>query len=307
LGNQISLWGGITLREQFRGTVFKWTYSESDNENLQLTAYDDLYYLQASKDHRLLQETDTADAVLRAILSDWGLTIGRLDVPAVPMPKTKLQGSVGDMIAQVLGEVFYRSQGAYFLRMNYSGSVAVVDIVRPGENTTVYWFNEVNVESVQDEQDITQLVTVVKIVGEEQAPVADDPGDSESPGPIRPPIQSIVTSPLLPTFGKLQDIVQSSANDSDSVAATKAQNILDEHGNPRRVKQVVAPDVPDVFKGDIHHFACGTLYGYYIISGVQHNAETGKMNMTIDTSGTTDYQHLRVSADKLFILPDTPL
>ena len=61
-----------------------------------------------------------------------------------------------------------------------------------------------------------------------------------------------------------------------------------------------------IHRGDIHHFVGKTLNGFYLVSGISHDADSGKMSITIDSSGSIDYQHLRLSADKTFMMPDLP-
>lgn len=309
LGNKCSIFAGApTLKEQLRGTHFRWEYSDDETETIDITAYDDLYYLQVSKDHVIINNGDGAADVLRKILTDWGFVIGRFDITNTQLPPVKFRGSIGDLIAQILGEVFYGGDGAFLLRMNYSTPVATVDVIRPGENSVVYAFSGSQYESVKDIQDITQLITVVRVASDVAGPVPDDAGATEIPDTVEPPVDESLTSSLLNTYGRLQDILVANASESADTVHRKAQNILDEHGNPHREKQVVLPDVPDVHKGDIHRFInVGTLNGYYLISGVSHDAVNGKMTVNIDASGTTDYQHLRVSADKAFVVPDKPL
>ncbi|MBO8169356.1 MAG: hypothetical protein H0Z35_09265 [Thermoanaerobacteraceae bacterium] len=267
LGGQVFLladWGS-GIQEVFRGTIFVWNYRTDPLGHLTITAYDQLIYLTKSKDDRYYKAGTTAKAIIQDIAKAWGISLGTVQGPDVALAKQVFRGdTLADMIFSVLEQAKKRGAGKWVVRSKQGK----IDIIRPGQNSPVYCFGaESNVESVEDRQDIEDLVTRVKIVGAE---------DSEGRAPVVAQLDGRTE------FGVLQEVIYKRQYDNLVAAKSAAQDILNERGQPRKQRRVSAPDLPFIRKGDKVKVVAGTLNGYYIVSSVVHDATNRTMTMGVE-------------------------
>src|SRR5690606_14898828 len=172
-----------------------------------------------------------------------------------------------DMIYSVLNEAKKKGGGKWIVRSRQGK----IDVVRPGQNSPVYAFTaDTNVESIQDRQDIEDLVTRVKIIGAE---------DSEGRAPVVAQLDGRTE------FGILQEVIYQRQFDTLAAAKAAAQDVLKERGQPKRVRKVVAPDLPFLRKGDKVKVVAGTMNGYYIVSSIIHDASRQLMTMEVEDVG----------------------
>ncbi len=267
LGGQIFLYAdwGVGQQEVFRGTVFVWDYHTDPLGHFTITAYDPLIYLTKSKDDRFYKAGQTAKAIIQDIAGAWGIPLGNVQGPDTALAKQVFRGdTLADMIASVLDQAKKRGAGKWIVRSEQGK----IDIIKPGQNSPVYLFSaDTNVESINDRQDIEDLVTRVKIVGAE---------DKEGRAPVAAQLDGRTE------FGTLQEVVYQRQYDTPAVAKAAAEDILKERGQPRRKRSVIAPDLPFLRKGDKIKVSAGTLIGYYIVSGVVHNATQRTMSMEVE-------------------------
>ena len=270
LGGQVFLYSdwGSGQQEIFRGTVFVWDYRTDPLGHFTITAYDQLIYLMKSKDDRFYKAGQTAKAIIQDIAKAWGTPLGTVQGPDVALAKQVFRGdTLGDMIYSVLDQAKKRGAGKWIVRSKQGK----IDMIKPGQNTPVYLFTaDSNVESIGDSQDIEDLVTRVKIVGAE---------DSEGKAPVVAQLDGRTE------FGTLQEVVYQRRYDTPAAAKSAAEDILKERGQPRRMRKVLAPDLPFLRKGDKVKVIAGTMNGYYIVSGIIHNATQQIMSMEVEDVG----------------------
>lgn len=142
-----------------------------------------------------------------------------------------------------------------------------VHVVGYGTNELIYGFTaEANLTQVSDKYSMVNLVTRVKIFGKE-----DDEG--------RPSVETTLTGRT--EYGILQE-VQTMGSLTLEEAKAKAQDILDEKGDPQRTIRLTAPDFPAIRKGDRIHVATDKLNGFFFVLGVSHNATNMTMQMEVE-------------------------
>lgn len=267
LGGQVFLYSdwGIGPQEIFRGTIFVWDYQTDPLGHFSITAYDPLIYLMKSKDDRFYRAGQTAKAIIQDIAKAWGMPLGTVQGPDIALAKQVFRGdTLADMISSVLNEAKKKGGGKWIVRSKQGK----IDVVRPGQNSPVYLFtHDTNVDSIQDRQDIEDLVTRVKIIGAE---------DKEGKAPV------VATLDGRTEFGVLQEVVYQRQFDNAAAAKAAAQDILKERGQPRRRRKVTAPDLPFLRRGDKVKVEAGTLIGYYIVSSVTHDATNRIMVMEVE-------------------------
>lgn len=267
LGGQIFLnadWGA-GRQEVFRGTVFNWHYQTDPLGHFTITAYDPLIYLAKSKDDRYYKAGTLARVIIEDIAKAWQIPLGTVEGPDTALAKQVFRGhTLADMIFDVLDQAKKRGAGKWIVRSKQGK----IDVIRPGQNSPVHLFTaDTNAESIEDRQDIEDLVTRVKIVGAE---------DSEGKAPVMAQLDGRTE------FGTLQEVVYQRQFDTPAAAKSAAEDILKERGQPRRHRKVQAPDLPFIRKADKVKISAGTLIGYYIVSGVVHNATQRIMTLEVE-------------------------
>lgn len=267
LGGQVFLYAdwGSGQQEIFRGTVFAWDYRTDPLGHFTITAYDQLIYLMKSKDDRFYKAGQTAKAIIQDIAGAWGIPLGTVEGPDTSLAKQVFRGdTLADMIYSVLNEAKKKGGGKWIVRSRQGE----IDVIKPGQNNPVYVFTaDTNVESIEDRQDIEDLVTRVKIIGAE---------DSEGRAPVVAQLDGRTE------FGTLQEVIYQRQFDTPAAAKAAAQDVLKERGQPKRRRKVVAPDLPFLRKGDKVKVVAGTMNGYYIVSSVIHDATNRIMVMEVE-------------------------
>ncbi len=262
---------GTDKEEVARGKIVEWDPQFSSSGNIVgITAYDDLINLQASQDNRYYSAGTGTKSAITAIFTDWGIPIGEYKGPDIAHAKTLFKAEyLSDIIIQLLDDA-KKKGGASCIVRSTKGKVSVLP---EGSNTTIYHFTEdKNVEIARDMMSITTLVTRVKVVGKE---------DAEG----KQAVDAVVDG--LTNYGIRQQIYVRDEDDTLATATAAAQDIINTAGKPDRVRSVNAPDIPTIRKGDKVHIQAGTLNGYYIVTGIRHNASDGTMSMDIKESEAT--------------------
>lgn len=270
LGGQVFLysdWGNGT-QEIFRGTVSVWDYTTDPLGHFAIVAYDTLINLKKSKDDRLYKAGQTAGAIIQDIAKAWGIPFGDLQGPNTTLAKQVFRGDyLADMIILVLDEAKSKGGGKWIVR----SKEGKIDVIRQGQNAPVYCFTQdTNAVSIKNRQDIEDLVTRVKIVGAE---------DKQGKAPVVAQLDGRTE------FGVLQEVIYQRRFDTAAAAKAAAQEILKERGQPRRLRKVIAPDLPFLRKGDKVHVAAGTIVGHFHVAGVAHNATQRLMTLEVEDIG----------------------
>ncbi|HHX87696.1 MAG TPA: hypothetical protein GX693_05920 [Firmicutes bacterium] len=270
LGGQVFYYAdwGSGWQRVFQGTIFGWDYNADPLRHFTITAYDQLIHLMKSKDDRFYKAGQTAKAIIQDIAKAWGIPLGTVQGPDVSLAKQVFRGDrLADMITSVLDQAKKRGAGKWVVRSKQGK----VDIIKVGQNSPVYCFDaDTNVTSIEDRHDIEDLVTRVKIIGAE---------DKAGRAPV------VATLDGKTEFGVLQDLVYQRQYDSLAAAKSAAQDILKERGKPNIKRRVIAPDLPFIRKGDKVKVVAGTLNGYYLVSGVIHNATNQLMTLEVEDVG----------------------
>lgn len=139
------------------------------------------------------------------------------------------------------------------------------DIVPYGGNDSVYVFKLDNTLIVSNSLSTEDLVTKVKVVGQE-----NKSGQSS--------VEATLTG--LTEYGTRQRIYRRGSDEKLADAKSAAQAILDENGKVVEEVSVNAPDIPWLRKGHLVCLKAGTSHGMYYARGVVHNADS--MTMTLD-------------------------
>jgi hypothetical protein len=254
---------GQGWKEVFRGSIFDWQYSGAQRR-IEIMAYDNLIYLNKSKDDRFYEAGTTAKTILMDVAASWSIPLGQIDGPDIVLSKQVFRNqSVGGIINDVLDKVRLKGNGWWIVR----SKVGKMDIIQAGTNNTVYHFgSDSSVVDVLDHMEINDLVTQVKIIGQEDDKARDK-------------VIAVVDGRT--EFGLLREILHWEEASKPSEATKAAKALLAERGKPMRSARVEAPDLPFLRRGDKVHIVAATLNGYYLVQGVTHNADRKSMTMEV--------------------------
>lgn len=256
---------GEGFKDIHQGIVFDWSYENDGLGILAVTAYDILIYLLRSKDERFYPNGTKARVIIEDIAKAWNIPLGQVSVPDMALSKQVFRGeTLAGMLEKVLEQIRQRGGGKHVIR----SSGGRIHVLPYGQNQTVYKFSADIVQHVSDRQDIEDLVTRVKIVGK-----SNDKG--------RTPV--LATMDGRTEFGVLQEIVYREQYDNAAAAKAAAQELLKERGAPRRRRNLTAPDLPFLRRGDKIHVAAGTLLGHFVVVGIRHNADQRSMVMEVES------------------------
>ena len=199
---------GEGQQEIFRGMVWEWQHSQIHDDEIILTCYDLLFYLQKSKDFFYFSKGKSTRSIISNILSTWAITLGGYDGPNVAHEKiTYKNKTIASMLNETLDEAKKLGGGKAFIRA-VKGAVYVVAY---GSNSPVYHFSaDMNLIQTSDKFSMVNLVTRVVIMGKE-----DDEG--------RPSVETSISGRT--EYGILQDI-QTMGSLTLEEAKAKAEELL---------------------------------------------------------------------------------
>lgn len=250
----------------FEGLVWEWQYTSSNTRTFEVIAYDNMIYMQKSKDNNYFADKKKTKTIISSICSKWEIPLD-YRWGEHKHKKTVYRGqTIANQIISTLEDAKYKIDKRYVIK--YQDGKLVIDY--PGTNKDVYVFShhEGNVMATQQSRTLDNLVTKVLITGKE-----------ESSGKV--PIKATVDGKT--EYGTLQEMV-SSTSDSVSEAKEEAQKILKEKGRPKDTIRVDAPDVPTMRKGDKIKVVAGSLNDYYFVVGITHNAKDRVMNLSLEVA-----------------------
>ena len=241
-----------------------------------ITAYDELYPLQTSEAQLLFPAGQTTKAVITQILNDWSVPLGKYEGANVTHETlTFRSGTLADTLLEILDDAVKKGGAKSILR----ASQGQVEIIKRGSNATVYKFDENDTVSVEHETSITDLVTRVKVIGQEKGKEG------------LPPVEAVVNG--LTQFGIRQKIYRRDKDATAAEAQSAAQEILNEKGKISQTMSIQAPDAPDLRKGDRVLVNIGELSGGFYVTGVRHDAAAGVMTLDLEPC-----EELKVSEEK---------
>lgn len=258
---------GAGSKEIVRGFIKEAERDSTNSADLfSITAYDCLFNMQKSQDNVYYSAGKKTKFVIKDIFKKWGVSIDTYTGPDVKMAKILYKSkNLSDIILDILDEAV--KKGGVRSCVRASGNK--VSILRLGSNSTVYVLNSTNCIESKYKVSIVSMVTRVKILA------AAKKGKDEQK------VEATVDKNI--KYGVLQRVQTHASSDSLADAKKAAQKILDEHGEPEYTRTVQAPDVPPIHKGDKVSISAGSLNGMYIVKSIQHNGQTGKMSMEVET------------------------
>ena len=257
-------WGsGSDIVAQGQLTQCRRKTSKSD-EVFSITAYDNLYNLQKSSDCVFFEEGKGTQSILTSLLSSWGISISSYTGPNVTHARIlKKNAKLGTIIRDILSEAKKKGGGAGIVR----STKGKIEVIKKGNNSTVYAFLGDNVTEVSHEINIASIVTRVKVV-------SSDGSDSAAK------VEAIVDGKT--DYGVFQKIITKTQSGTLEDAKKEAQDELDENGSPTETARLTGPDVPPLRKGDMIYAKVGSLDGFYLIKSIQHSAKDRKFSAEVE-------------------------
>lgn len=232
------------------------------NEAYTIMAYDSLYPLQKSHEDYYKSKGKGTKGLIKDVLSEWGIKLGEYKGPNVTHDKIKFQNkAISDIILGILKEAKQKGGGRSILRTTPDGKASVVKL---GSNDIIWELTGDNVVSSEHTLSATNLVTKVKIM-------------STSSKKKAPKVQAVVKGNT--EFGTFQQLVTHNKNEKMSVAKKEAKEMIKD--KPEESSKVEAPDVPPMRKGDKVSVHVGSLNGLFIVTDINHDADAGKMTLTV--------------------------
>lgn len=250
--------------EVFRGFIFDKTKEESTEKILKIVAYDNLIYLQQSKDCLYFSAGKQTDAIIKTICKKWGISCSysyvRMEHPKLPLNNM----NISDMVVEVLEAVRKQKGTKYTMRSTKDA----FQVLKQGSNTTIYQFrSKKTVISTKSTETLDGMVTKVVIYGNE---------DDDEYRAVEATVKGETDD-----YGTLQDVVTMSGDGTLAEAKEEANEILEEKGKPFETHELKALDVPWVRKGDLINVNTDNLKGDYIVKSVTHDALKKTMTMEV--------------------------
>lgn len=255
--------GGSFNGEVARGYAEKWNPQDrSSASDLSCICYDEMYRLQRSQDNLYLPDGTGTKSAIQKLLDEWEVPIGEYKGPNATHGKLTFKNKyLSDIILELLDDAVKKGGEKCIIR----ATKGKADIVPYGGNDSVYVFKLDNTLIVSNSLSTEDLVTKVKVVGQE-----NKSGQSS--------VEATLTG--LTEYGTRQRIYRRGSDEKLADAKSAAQAILDESGKVVEEVSVNAPDIPWLRKGHLVCLKAGTSHGMYYARGVVHNADS--MTMTLD-------------------------
>lgn len=259
---------GVEDEEVARGYVETWNPLEKNSgRDLKCTCYDELYKLQKSQDNRYYPSGTGTKAALQGILDDWEIPQGDYKGPNATHGKTIFNNKyLSDIMLELLDDAVKKGEEPCMIR----AVKGYIHIIPRGSNKTVYVFRADNTQSFSQSVSMANLITRVKIVGQE---------DRDGKRSVEATLNGQTE------YGIRQRIYTRGSDETLSDANSAAQKILDRDGSIEKKMVVQSPDLPFIRKGDLVYVMNGFVSDYYYVKSIQHNADACSMTMEIECTG----------------------
>lgn len=263
IGRIVAVLSGGT--ERARAVINKAKVKVANNKTtVTVTAYDELYSLQTSEDQYYFSAGMTTKTIINQILSECGISISNYSGADVTHERLVFRsGSIADTILDILDDAEKKGGASSTIR----ATQGQFEVVPKGSNETIFIFDEDDTVSAEQETSIADLITRVKVVGQEDKTTGI------------PAVEAVLNG--LTQFGVRQKIYRREKDATAAEAQSAAQKILDEKGIIKKTQTVQAPDAPELRRGDIIHVDIGELSGDFFVTGIRHAADSGTMTMNI--------------------------
>lgn len=257
--------GKETEEEVCRGTLKTRQNSYSLSScTTDCTAYDMLHTLDKSQDNKHISSGRTTQPIFEEIAADWGITLSEYHGPNVAHGKMDFKSkSPAKMFLELIDDAKKKGAGEYVIRA-VAGTLKVLPVM---SNDTVYVFQRDNTVSLSCKENIADMVTRVKVLGQ-----------SKKEGIA--PVEAVVDGKT--EFGVLQKTYQRDSDETIEAAKQAAQEILNEDGVPDVEINLSLPDVPYVRKGDaIYCDRLESADGYHQVLSVNHDCDARTMTVKL--------------------------
>lgn len=256
---------GSGPQEVFRGTIWEWSHSQVHDDEIIITAYDMLFYLQKSEDYKFYEAGKSTKAIISDILGSWSVPMGDYTGPSVTHQKVVYKAKpVSAMMTEALDEAVKKTGKKGIIRAKQGKC----EIVKQGTNAEIWTFSATsNLMMARDSFSMTDLVTRVKIFGKE-----------DKDGAKRPPV--VATENGATNYGTLQKVILVGSSTVEEAKA-EAASVLADKGMPKRTLMLQSFDCPWIRKGDRIRAILDNIDGYFFVISVSHNATTMQMQMEV--------------------------
>ena len=267
-GCEIAVFASVEkkYKEAARGYIENWKTSNSSSGNkLTCICYDILYNLQKSQDSRFFASGTGTEQAVKGILNDWKIPVSVYNGPNVQHGKTVCNSKyLSAIILDLLDDAAKKGAQKSIIR----ASEGKAQIIPLGTNKTIFVFRKDNTSSVNKTISTENLITRVQIVGQ-----ADDDGKRS--------VEATVNG--LTQYGIRQRIYNRGSDESSDAANKAANEILNDEGKIKKTMSVTSPDYPFLRKGDVIYFVhSGKNGSYYYVTGIQHDADSRTMTMSLE-------------------------
>ena len=255
-------WGQGT-QEVFRGPIVHRNLDDDANGEINVLAYDSLWYYQRSQDQLYITQGTTCKAAITRLLDRWKVKYV-YNGPTIKLGKGRLfkNDTIAEIILTLLEEARQKGAGECVVK-DIAGTMVIEPVA---SNKTIWKFTPDILTRVRDEQSIEELVTRVKIL-------SDMGNDQESP------VDAVVDGKT--EFGILQEILHYDMDTTLAEAKQAARTILNDKGSPRKTLAFETIDVPPLRKGDKIQFSVGERKIESFVEAVQHNAVQRRMTVEV--------------------------
>lgn len=251
-------------KTSFEGLIWEWSYTSTSSQTFDVMGYDNMIYMQKSKDNNYFSKNKTTKTIVSSICKKWDIPLS-YKWGSKKHKKIVYRGqTIANQIISTLEETRYKVGKKYVIK--FQDGTLIIDYY--GTNKDVYVFTGEEVIATEQSRSMDTLVTKVKITGKES-----------SSGKI--PIKATVKGNT--KYGTIQEFV-SSTSTSVKEAKEEARKIIADKGKPKETIRMDAPDVPELRKGDKIKVIAGSLNGYYYVLGITHNANERTMNLSLEVA-----------------------
>lgn len=270
----------IGTEEVARGFIQNWkTTSTLDEQTVTIKTYDQLIALKKSSINKYFQKGTATAAIYNAICDECSITRGTYQGPSVSHNKTTYRSTNAQKAIEDAFE-YARRQGAKRVFLcDRKGKACVYPY---GYNQTQWIFMPDKTLSVTNERDITDMVTRVQVIGQQ---------DKEGRSPV------VSTKNGLTSYGIRQKIVTQDKDDKTGKAQQEAAKILEFEGKMKEKFTLKAPDVPYLHKGEAITVVVSTLRDIFWVVGVTHDADANTMTMDLRLPRNFGDTYTKLQAD----------
>ena len=262
---------GSGAKEVMRGIVWERDLSEDNSEdNSKYTCYDNLIYLQKSKDNYFATKGKKTQDVVTEIAKKWGFSI-TYKYASISHDKLAFHNQyIADILISILEET-KKKTGHNYVIYSEKGKI-IVDY--EGTNTTVFKLEKKkNAIAGAYNQTMDGMITKVQIVKTEKSDNEEDSGKY---------INVTEVSKNTDMYGTLQDIIVSNKDEDLSKVKEEANQTLKDHATPKEESDLAAVDNPIVKKGHQVYTDTGLMKKYYIVKAIEHDATDNIMYLEVE-------------------------